>query len=525
MKGEDISKKLICLQDVARGLVETLLMDFVKQWNLDQPDSKGVRLYKFLQYHNNATQLRISKDLMKETQIQKIPLLSSDIHFKNPISIESLDITSLCLVLNQDVAQFPVRSAENRRDGYYKIPCTHSGHISSCCGTECKHHVSDAKKCKKGKCKKTLKKCIEESAPCCDTCKICKKCRIILGLPICPQEKLRNILQYIRKFRNLVAHTTVEALDKLQTNNFQHNRFPNCSDFDSLWRKCVSHITELLDHLLSAGAITQKEYDVTLVEMRLIQRRKSSELDEQYRSVIEREGVKTTKFKLEFGMREIECWNTGICKFLGIGYHFTEKDIDINSSLSTSVEDYVRAYFSTDYDIDSDSLELIRVGETGANEWPKYKFVLQPTSTTEQDFMKDYGDRRSIASKELWKSLQGYLQNLISEKLYVHVEFRLFKWTTGSIVITTAISKKGENWAESERTLLYNLIMKNCTGHLVTKFVFIESVSQKSSGRPNSIMYKFQLRCRDSATEGVRGVIEKLQNVSTDEKFREILGK
>ena len=147
--------------------------------------------------------------------------------------------------------------------------------------------------------------------------------------------------------RNLVAHKTREAFDILLSATFSDDRFPNCPDFDALWALCASYVRNLLDYLLNtATVITQREYDDSMAEITVIGRKDSTELLERlYGDIIRRERSTTVKFKLEFGMHEIDYWTTGICRILGIGHHFTEKDIDINSSLSTFVEKYVRTYF------------------------------------------------------------------------------------------------------------------------------------------------------------------------------------
>ena len=321
MTGNDFRIKFICLQDIARNSVETLLMSYVGKWNQDNPHAdRGSRLHKFLTDYNNKTQLKFGKELHRDPMVPNDGLFVKGRtgYFVKPIAVSFLDITSLCKILDQDVPQFTVRSAKYRRDGVYsKISCNQPKHRPSTCSKHSSNPQNTKQKHKAQKCNKTSSECIEETAACCDRCQTCPTCRARLGRPSCGEEVLREHLTMLRKFRNLVAHTTPYAYGALITKKFSDKNFPNCSDFESLWKDCVLRVRKLLDYLLHNNSITQTDFDDTLVEFRVIHRKPSKELMKLYGHVIAMERMKTMKFELDFGMREVKCLKTGVQKLLG----------------------------------------------------------------------------------------------------------------------------------------------------------------------------------------------------------------
>ena len=321
MDGNDIRNKFICLQDIARNSVETLLMSYVGKWQKDRPHRpRGSRLHNFLKDFNNKTQLEFGKELYRDPMVPNNGLFvtGSTVDFEDPIAIEFLDITSLCHILDRDIPQFVVRSAKYRRDGVHsKITCTQHNHRPSTCSQHSSKPQNTKQKHKGQKCNKTSLECIEETTACCDTCQTCPNCRARLRLASCGEESLRENLTMLRNFRNLVAHTTPLAYEGLSTNQFKDDKFPNCSDFESLWKDCVLRVRKLLDYLLHNNSITQTDYDDTLVEFRVIHRKPSKELMKLYGHVIAMERMKTMKFELDFGMREVKCLKTGVQKLLG----------------------------------------------------------------------------------------------------------------------------------------------------------------------------------------------------------------
>ena len=321
MDGNDIRTKFICLQDIARNSVETLLMSYVGKWNGDCPHRpNGSRLHNFLKDYNNKTQLKFGKELHREPMVPNNGLFvqGSTDHFVDPIALSLLDITALCKILDQDIPQFAVRSAQYRRDGVHsKITCNKPHHNPSTCSQHSMNPQNTKQKQKGKKCNKTLTECIEETAACCDTCKTCHNCRARLRLPSCNEEGLRKDLQKIREFRNLVAHKTPDAYEALLTNTFIDNKFPNCSDFEGLWNDCVLRVKNLLDYLLYNKSITQIYYNDTLVEFLVIHRKPSEELLKLYGHAIAMERMKNMKLELDFGMREVKCLKTNFRKLLG----------------------------------------------------------------------------------------------------------------------------------------------------------------------------------------------------------------
>ena len=522
MDGEEARTRLVCMQDIARNYMVKLLMYFITQWPNDRPrDPPGRRLHDFLSARNKNN--RIYDELNQQPNLNKKAVLYGDgFHFQNPVEIELLDITSLCIILELDVNQFPTRLAKHRRNGVSQLMCPQIGHLAGCCsnccgskcGTKCNHHESfGGRKCRKTRCGRSMKQCIEGSAPCCTTCNSCQRCKQAHGLPLCPSQKLRETIQNIRTFRNLVAHKTLDAFNKLKTGNFVDDRFPNCPDFESLSAKCGSSVKELLDYLLNTVSfITQNDYDDAVTEISVTRRPDSFQLLERlYGHILGRgrDAIILKNFVLEFEMYEITGWNTAIRRLIGYDSNLTEDDLDLNSSLSTAVEECVRSFFKK-HDIDNDSLELITVRKTNNNEWPVYKFVLKPISMEEQEFTREYQDRRSTKSRELWENLKDHIREMMSDKVNTDLNFRLCHWSLGSLIITAAIGKGSEEWRESERKLLDETLNCGSTSHHLTEFIYIESVTKISMEKENINLYNFRIFCSYSSAYGVDNVIKEL---------------
>ena len=274
MDGNDIRNKFICLQDIARDSVETLLMHYVGHWSGDSPyQPRGKRLHQFLTHYNNMTQQNFSKDLHRDPMVQKSGLFfsTSNVHFENPIAVNFMDITSLCRILDQDIPQFAVRSAKHRQNGVYsKIVCGQTNHKPFTCSQHSVKPHNAKQKQKTKNCGMSPTQCIEFNTSCCDTCNTCPNCRARLGLPRCPQELIRDGLQKLREFRNMVAHKTPDTYEGLLTNTYQDEKFKNCTNFESLWKECVSRITNILELMVSNNSMTQVDLDGAMAKIRVI---------------------------------------------------------------------------------------------------------------------------------------------------------------------------------------------------------------------------------------------------------------
>ena len=223
MHGEEARKRLLCLQDVARGHLETLLMSFISQWAGDtSSDPRGVRVYSFLNAQNTDDRIY---DELKHKQYNNF-VICDDGTFQNPVQIEQVDITGLSALLELDVYEFPTRPLKHRRSGVSKLICYQNGHLP-----------------------------FWRNTPCCITCNSCQRCKQNYGIPLCPNQKLRETIQNIRNFRNLIAHLPLEAFEGLKKGTFNDVKFPRCHNFESLSAAVYSYIQDLMDYLLTASSI------------------------------------------------------------------------------------------------------------------------------------------------------------------------------------------------------------------------------------------------------------------------------
>ena len=91
----------------------------------------------------------------------------------------------------------------------------------------------------------------DRSIACCPLCNhVCLVCRSRSGSPPCVTSEVRDSIEGIRKFRNLLHHMVATDFHELSSGILKNGDFPDCHTLGELWNECSPHVLKGMLYLL-----------------------------------------------------------------------------------------------------------------------------------------------------------------------------------------------------------------------------------------------------------------------------------
>ena len=406
--------------------------------------------------------------------------------FNEKIPAASLDTSPLADLLLK-IGTYPVSYPINRTS----VAC--SGHASSAienCCSSCTGQKHLCIKCKKEKCKSQCCEnnsycshpcvtcgtdahdCLNMKYVCCDSCCLCMKCTLvnlnltswhelvgkIVGgerIAVCDMLLLRLSISLIKSFRNFMSHLTEEECRAIDNGTFNDSKFPQfCKSWVDIQGLFQFAIQQILDYLKSEDeGFEYAEMNQHMEFMRKVTTAtKHTDID------IYTNAITNYLESEQFPLKDIAY------KIDNLTYHLTSPaqkslkflvEFDFKKIIKFKLEDFEKYdaifkeatgdYFDTEIGTDSVTARLVGK-EPHNNTSTVINFIIESNSEgVDLIDYKDYYDKNNKA-KNLWKSLKEKLM-----KEFPEIEFSLFQWDKGSIIIKVTIWKSSnEEWKEDE---------------------------------------------------------------------------